>query len=403
MEFIWLIIYNFHPLLIYIMKQSVITLFLFSAIIFSCSTGQKALERGDYYEAISKAVDRLQTDPDNRNANHVLKEGYPLAVKYYQEEIDLALSGTDRFKWGETVRIMENMNKLSEQIRKVPAARKIIDNPKAFTSEMRPAKEKAAGEVYQAGLGLMETGSKEDARQAYQYFISADRLIPGYEDVNRLVRDSKQAATYTVVVEQIPIFSEAYVLSAAFFYDRVMGMLKYSFPDKGFVNFYSENEAGNYGIEHPDMILKMNFYDFHIGRNQHSESEQPLSRSVEEKVKVTKKDTIYYETKVRNYKGTIKVINDQVLTEGILRAEVYDFQGNDQVLMTERIPGQFIWNNSYGVFVGDKEVLDSNHAALLNNHAYPPPSPQQLLMEFSRPVFDQLTNRLKVFFRKYEK
>lgn len=385
------------------MKQLLITLFLFSAIIFSCSTGQKALDRGDYFEAILKAVDRLQSDPDNRNANYVLREGYPQAVKYYQEEIDLALSGTDRFKWGETVRIMENMNNLSEKIRKVPAARKIIDNPKAFTSEMRPAKEKAAEEVYQAGLELMETGNKEDARQAYQYFVSADRLIPGFEEVNRLIRDSKQAATYTVVVEQIPIFSEVYALSADFFYDRVMGMLKYNFPEKGFVNFYSENEAGNYGIEHPDMILKMNFFDFHIGRTQHSENEQALNRSVEEKIKVTKKDTIVYETKVHSYKGTIKVINDRVLTEGILRAEVYDFQGNDQVLMTERLPGQFIWNNSYGVFVGDKEVLDSNHTALLNNHAYPPPSPQQLFVEFSKPVFDQLTTRLRVFFRRIEK
>ena len=385
------------------MKNLLLIIFLLSTILFSCSTGKKALDRGDYYEAISKAVDRLQTDLDNRNASHVLREGYPMAIKYYQEKIDITLSGTDRFKWGETVRIMENMNSLSEKIRKIPAARKIIENPKVFTSEMRPAKEKAAEELYTAGLEQMENGSKEDARQAYRYFTSADNFIPGYKDVNQLIRDSKQAATYTVVVEQIPVFSEVYALSSAFFYDRVMGMLKYNFPEKGFVNFYSENEAGNYKIEHPDMILKMNFYDFHIGRNQHSESEEPLSRSVEEKVKVTKKDTTYFETKIHNYQGTIKVINDQVFTEGILRVEVYDFQGNDRVLLTERLPGQFMWTNSYGVFVGDKEVLDSNHAALLNNRAYPPPSPQTLFIEFTKPVFDQLTDRLKSFFRKYEK
>lgn len=385
------------------MKQSIFSILVLSLVLFSCSTGKNALQRGNYVDAINKAVERLQTDPENRNAISVLKEGYPMAVKYYQEEIDLTLSGTDRFKWGETVRIMETMNHLSEQIRKVPATRKLIENPKVFTAEMRPAKEKAAEELYNAGLELMETGNKQDARQAYLYFVDADRLIPGYSDVNSLIREAKRMATYTVIVEQIPVFSELYALSATFFYDRVIGMLKYNFPEKSFVNFYSENEAGNLRIEHPDMVMKMNFYDFHIGRTQHSESEQPLSKSVEEKVKVTRKDTIVYETKIHNYQGTIKVISDQVFTEGMLRVDVIDFQENDRIVMTERLPGQFMWNNSYGVFVGDREVLDSNHLAILNNRAYPPPSPQELLVEFTRPIFDQLSDRLRTFFRKYEK
>ncbi|HBL77564.1 MAG TPA: hypothetical protein DD458_20225 [Prolixibacteraceae bacterium] len=372
-------------------------------ILFSCSTGKKALERGDYYEALSKAVERLQSDPDNRNAIQVIEEGYSSAISYYQEEIDLILTGNDRFKWGETVRIMEKVNKLSEQIRKVPAARNLISDPKTYISEMRPAKEKAAGEVYNEALELMKSGNKSDARQAYLYFVKADQLIPGYEDVNRMIIESKKRATYIVIVEQIPVFSELYNLSAVYFYDRVLGMLKYSYPEKSFVNFYSENEAGNFKIEHPDMILKMNFYDFHIGRSQHNESEQPLSKVVEERVKVNRKDTVVYETKVHNYKGTIKIINDQVLTEGLLKYEIFDFQANNSVLMTERIPGQFMWSNAYGIFVGDKEVLDSNHIAILNNRAYPMPSPQDLFIEFSKPVFDQLSSRLRSFFRRYEK
>ncbi|MDX9880717.1 MAG: hypothetical protein RBS73_01550 [Prolixibacteraceae bacterium] len=376
---------------------------LFFLVSFSCSTGKKALERGDYYEAVTRAAERLQSDPENRNAIQVIRDGYPLAIRYYQEEIDLVLTGADRFKWGETVRIMERVNDLSEQIRRVPAARKQVPNPKIYTSEMRPAKEKAAGELYQVATDLMKSKNKTDARQAYQYFVKADQLVPGYEAVNDMIRESKRLATYTVVVEQIPDFSERYPLSADFFYDRVLGMLKYNFPEKSFVNFYSENEAGNFRIEYPDMVVRMNFYDFYIGRNQHAESEQPLSKVVEERVKVNRKDTIVYETRVHNYKGTIKIISDQVLAEGLLKIEILDFRSENRMLLTERIPGQFMWNNSYGVFAGDKEVLEPAHIAVLNNRATPLPAPQDLFAEFSRPVFDQLSDRLRNFFRRYEK
>ncbi len=377
---------------------------LFSIFILSsCSTGKKALQRGDYYDAISKAIERLQSDPENRNSIQVIEEGYSSAIQYYQEEIDLTLTGNDRFKWGKAVEIMEKVNKLSEQIRKVPAARKLVPDPKNYVSEMRPAKEKAAGELYSVALELMKSGNKDDARQAYLYFVKTDQMIPGYQDANRMIIESKKRATYTVIVEQIPAFSELYNLSAMSFYDRILGMLKYSYPEKSFVNFYSENEASNFRIEHPDMILRISFYDFHIGREQHTESEQPLNKVVEERVKVNRKDTVIYETKVHNYRGTIKVINDQVLTEGLLKYEIFDFQANNSVIMSERIPGQFLWNNAYGIFVGDKQVLESNHVALLNNRAYPLPSPQDLFIEFSKPVFDQLSSRLRTFFRKYEK
>jgi len=383
------------------MKQSLILLLIFPAIIFSCSTGKNALERGDYYSAITKAVERLQTDPDNRNAVHVLKDGYPLAVKYFQEEIDITLSGTDRFKWGKTVSIMEQVNSLSEQIRKVPAARTLIENPKTYISEMRPAKEKAAAEQYQAGLELMKSGTKENARQAYLCFTGADRLIPGYKEVNQLIRESKRIATYTVIFEQMQIYPGTYILSPSFFYDRTMAMLRHYFPDNGFVNFYSENDAVNMRIEHPDMILKIGFYDFAIGEDRHAENERPLNKSVEERVKVTQDNAVSYETRTREYSGTIKIISDQISTQGILQVDVLDFQANNHLLISEQIPGQFTWDNSYAVFVGDKEVLDSNDLALLNNRALPLPSPQDLFIGFSRSVFDPLTSRLNSFFGKY--
>ncbi len=379
---------NYFPILI---------IFLLSA----CSSGEKALSRGDYYQAINQAIERLESDPDNRKAVQVLADGYPMAIQYYQEQIDMALSGNTPFKWSETVKTMEKVNALSERIRRIPAARKLITDPKTYVSEIRPAKEKAAEELYQAGLANMERQNKNDARLAYDYFMQADQMVPSYREVNQLIRESKDRATWHVIVEQVPVFSERYALAADFFYERVIGALKYQFPQKSFVNFYSVNEAGNQKIDYPDMVVKMGFYDFNIGLPQHSETQEPLSKTVEEKVRVTRKDTIVYETKVRQYKGTIKIINDQVQAQALLNLEINDFQGQ-RTIMKDRIPGNFIWNNAYGVFVGDQQVLEPRHKNILKNQAYPPPAPQDMFIEVTKPIYDQLNGRLGVFFRKVE-
>ncbi|HPR85635.1 MAG TPA: hypothetical protein PLG33_06265, partial [Prolixibacteraceae bacterium] len=66
-------------------------------LVTACTTGRKALEQGNYYDALTKAVNRLSTDPGNKKASQVLHEGYPLATTYYQEEIDRILTSNDPF------------------------------------------------------------------------------------------------------------------------------------------------------------------------------------------------------------------------------------------------------------------------------------------------------------------
>ena len=66
--------------------------------ILSCSSGRKAMEKGDYFSAVIKSIQRLQSNPDNRKAASVLKESYPLAISWAQEEIDLLLTTNENFK-----------------------------------------------------------------------------------------------------------------------------------------------------------------------------------------------------------------------------------------------------------------------------------------------------------------
>ena len=382
------------------MRKNILFLTVSFFLLNSCSTGLKSLQKGNYYDAIMKAANRLSNDPDNRKASQVVQDGYPMAVAFYQEEIDQTLTGNDQFKWKRTLEIMQTVNQMSDQIRRIPAARKLVPNPKTYTSEMADVQNRAAQEYYDAGMDALSRNTRETAKQAFFNFQNADALVRGFKDTKQKMLQSKDLATLKVVVEQIPVNGK-FEYSAQFFYNNVFQMLNQNFQEKDFVHFFSPEEAENMKLKFPDMVLQMGFYDFYIDRPQHSEEEKILSREIEEKyqVKINKDSTV---TRVRMIpkKGKIKILTDQMGSGGLLELKAVEFQ-SQKIVFTDKIPGQYTWKNQYGIFIGDNEVLDKELTQILNNKMIMPPSAQDMFVLFTKPIFDQLTGKLTNYFRQY--
>jgi len=377
-------------------------LFLMSSffLLNACSTGQKSLEQGNYYDAIMKAVSRLSSDPDNRKASQVISEGYPMAVTYYQEEIDKVLTSNDPFKWKRTLEIMQTVNQMSDEIRRIPAARKLVPSPKNYTSEMANVQNRAAQEFYDAGMDALSRKTRETAKQAYFHFLNADALVRGYKDTQQKMQLAKDLATVKVVVEQIPVNGK-YEYSAQFFYDNVFQMLNERFQEKDFVHFFSPEQAEKARLKFPDMVLQMGFYDFFIDRPQHSEEQQELNKQIEEKYQVKiSKDSTVTRTRMIPKKGKIKILTDQVASGGLLELKAVEFQ-SQKIVFTDKIPGQYMWQNKYGIFVGDNEVLDKDLINIVNNKMVMPPAAQDMFVLFTKPIFNQLADKLTNYFRQY--
>ena len=366
----------------------------------ACSAGQKSLEKGNYYDAILKAVNRLSSDPDNRKASQVVREGYPMSIAYYQEEIDQILSGNDQFKWKRTLEIMQTVNGMTDAIRHIPAARSLVTTFKSYTSELADVQNKAAQEFYDAGMDALSLKTREAAKQAYFHFQNADAMVRNYKDTRQKMLESKDKATLKVVVEQIPVNGK-YEYSAQFFYDNVFQMLNGKFQEKDFVHFFSPTEAQRMKLKIPDMVLKMGFYDFFIDRPQHSEEQQELSKQIEEKytVKISKDSTVT-RTRLLPKKGKIKILTDQVASGGLLELKAVDFQ-SQKIVFTDKVPGEYTWQNKYGIFVGDDEVLDKDLTAILNNKMVMPPASQDMFVLFTKPIFSQLTEKLTNYFKQF--
>lgn len=376
------------------MNRLVVVFSLLVFILTACSSGKKALQKGDYLSAVLKAVERLKSSPDNKNAVNVLKDGYNLALEWTQEEMDLTLSSGSLFKWESVIGLMQQVNMLSSEIRSTPAARKIISNPKTYTTELNMARERAAEERYKTGLAELEHGTRETARIAFDHFYKADQFVAGFKNTQELMEEAKELATIHVVVEAIPVLTQKYRLSSEFFYNQVFEYLNNRFEQNDFVRFYSPFQAENAGLKVPDFIVNMEFFDFSVGNLTRTEKEE----KVEKRVKVESKDTTKVEYK--NYTAKLKTFSDKVESHGSLRVQIFE-TSTKNLLMDDILPGVFTWLNEYAIFVGDKEALDKKQLELTKRKAMPLPPEQDLFVEFTKPVYNQVTSKLNTFFRRY--
>jgi len=243
----------------------------------SCSTTQSLLKKHDYAEVINETIFRLSCDAKDKRAGQLLQKAYGEALVYYQNEIDRISTSNDQFRWTKTFDAMQTTNDLADEIRYNSAASQLICEPKIYTSEITDVRQKAVAELYNAGTDLFAQNTKAKAKEAYFYFVKAGKLDPKYKDVGLKIREAKNQAIWKVIIEPVPAHTQNNGLSFSTktFYQTLFYKLREKFPYRGFVCFYTPEEAQRLNIENPDQNVKLEIADFEmesrITTNRHSQ------------------------------------------------------------------------------------------------------------------------------------
>lgn len=379
------------------MKPQHLLVFVVIIILASCSSGKKAYERGDYYSAVMKAINRLRQNPDHDKSMEILTEAYPLAVEYFESQANNEIASNSNFKWKNAIQSYNQINQLYEQIRQCPGCLKVIKNPKNYYSELAPLKEKAADESYRAGINALMKGTRNDAKQAYFNFADAQSFVPGYKDVIDYLDKSKYDATLKVIIEQIPLPAR-YNLSGGFFQDRVEEYLHTNYTDQQFIKFYTPREAESVQLPQADQILRIQFDDFSVGNTVLKEKEETVTRDSVRvgEVKMEGKTVPVYNT----VKAKLTIIRKEVLSGGLLSMVVVDARTNG-ILSHKKFSGEYVWFNSWARFNGDERALTDQQLALCKQRELQPPGAQELFLEFTKPIYNQLIPALKGFYQNY--
>jgi len=372
--------------------SAVIALFLIA-----CSSGKQAYERGNYYEAVMKSVNRLRQNPDHSKSIEALQNAYPLAIEYYENEAKNEIASNSPYKWKNAIQSYNNINALYEAIRQCPGCKQAVPNPKNYYTEIGPLKEKAAEESYNAGIGALMKGNRNDAKQAYFNFADAQHFVPGYKDVVEYLDKAKFEATLKVIIEQIPVPTR-YNLSGGFFQDKVEEFLHNNYTDQTFIKFYTPEEAKLVNLAYADQIMRIQFDDFSVGNSVLKEKEETLTKDSVKvgEAKVDGKTVPVYNT----VKAKLTTYRKELISNGLLSMVVVDAKTNG-ILTTQKFNGEFIWVSQWARFNGDERALTDQQLKICQLREQQPPHAQDLFLEFTKPIYNKLVPAVRGFYQNY--
>ncbi|MDQ3291204.1 MAG: hypothetical protein M3Q05_07935 [Bacteroidota bacterium] len=361
-------------------------------LIYACSSGKQSFEKGDYDKAVYQAVNRLQKDPNNKKALTTLQQAYRYAREDHQNRIKDALNSSEVFHWEKVIQEYESLNSLIESVRRCPSCRQVIRTEDKFQVQLESAKEKAAEVRYNLGVKLLKENNRNSAKEAYQHFERADQFIPDYKDVKQKLNSAYLAALLKVVVEPVEIEKGIYQLSNEYFQNKIFEYLQH-YEEKSFIKFYTPQEAKSNTLV-PDHVLSLSFDDFVVGQTYLKEKEQEVSRDSVKTGTVEGKDV--YGTVKAKYITFEKTIS----SSGLLDFRVMDWKSKN-VLTQEKMPGTFVWRDEWATYKGDERALSKEQKRKAKRRESPNPAPQFLFVEFTKPIYNQLTSKIESFYRKY--
>jgi tetratricopeptide (TPR) repeat protein len=435
-------------------------------LIISCTSGKRALTKGNYEEAFYKSVRKLRSTPNHSKSKETLKTAYPYAKRWNLERIQNLERSSDIFKWERIAPLYGSLNQMYEAINQCPGCLKIIPNPDKFYDEFEDARFEAAEVRYnlgEAALAIARDGNREKGKEAFTHYFEAGRWVNNYKDVEAKLNDAEFYATLKVLVEPIPMHSRNLQLSNEFFDNKINEFLL-SAPVNRFVRFYTPGEAERVGLRRPDHILQLVFDDFVLGQTFLHEKETTIVKdsvilgTYEVEVladasqggttsnsKITichvisgnRTETITVDesalkthlehgdkigacgsspqasrppnsgnvTKVKKNvygqaKATLHVFTKTLESRGLMDFRIIDGYTN-RVITQEKLPGTFVWQTQWGFFNGDERALSNEQIAITKARDVPPPSPQELFVLFTQPIYSQITLKIRDFYRNF--
>lgn len=187
------------------MRKLVLFSIILSVVMASCSSPKRQMESGNYDAAITKAVEKLRKRRDDKENIDILEQSYRIALEKDNERIRLLKMEGNARNWDEIYLIYKKMHDRQSMVRTVlplKSGSRTVDFPYVdYMEEMITAKNKAADYYYAHGMELMENGTKESYRQAYDEFVRAKEYVGDYENIDRMIEEARYLGISRVLVK----------------------------------------------------------------------------------------------------------------------------------------------------------------------------------------------------------
>lgn len=373
----------------------------------SVKKGQQALNQGDYLEAIDIAVEKLQKDKNKKgNQQHILilEDAFKKLTEAHKKRIAFLEKEGNPSGQREIYRLYKELDVIQKRISPLLPLRLYTGNREArfrftdYTDALIASKNRYADFLYRDALAMMQQQDKMAYRRAHNQLLELQRLYPNYKDTSQLLEDAHNYGSDYVLVELrnetpfvIPIRLERDLLN---------------FNTYGLDDFWTEYHAERRRGYDYDYAVHLGFREIIISPERLLEKEIPLEAEVSDGFTYKKDrkgelvlDSLGNKIKIENFVKVKGLLRKTVQTKTLALEGKVDYVDlkNGRLMNSYPLTTQFVFENVFASFQGDKRLLTQEDKLLLQNRYVPFPSNEQMLLDAS----DDIKGRLGPILKRY--
>ena len=353
---------------------------------------QKAINTGDYYNAMNKAIVNLASNKEKKgNQPYVilLEEAFRKNTKRELERINFLVDDENPAHYETIYNTYANLRSIQERIKPLLPLRVYEEDRDArfsfsnYQDEILDSKDNLSEYLYDSASDhLKNATSKIDYRQAYDDFAYLEEINPGYDDVKLRMEEAHRKGLDFVKVSMINDT------------DKIVPVRL----EEELLNFNTYGLNDLWTRYHTNVIANIDYdYEMHVAfRDINITPERVNEKQIIKEKQIKDGYKYLYDANGAIVKDSLgnKIKIDKFKT---VRCDFYQFTqhkaaqvtGNisyidlktKQQLNTYPLSSEFIFEHAYANYNGDKRALDNNLVAMLDLAAVPFPNNEQMIYD----------------------
>ncbi len=384
------------------MKKNTL-LFSFLIFITSCALKhtQELVHSGDYDNAITITVSSLESNKDKKSKQdyvYLLEEAFAKAKERDLNTLNLLEKENNPAQIERIYQLYVGLNNRQEKIKPLLPLQLLKENRTAvfafenYNDKLIASKNSLSNYLYANAKALLKSTNKMDFRKAFDDFTYLNQINPNFKDVNELLKEAKfKGSDYVLVSTK----NETNMIIPIRLQNDLLDFNTYGLNDKWTVYHNAEQDGIRY-----DFGVRIRFREVVISPEQIKEKEFIKERRIKDGQKklidANGKEVLDEKGKVvfvDNWKDVTVKINEVKQFKSCMIVAKVDYSNwtTNQLLQSFPLSSEFIFENVYANYKGDRRAADDSYFPNFNKKTIPFPSNEQMIYDAG----EDLKNKLK--------
>jgi hypothetical protein len=384
-------------------KFTLYLLLLFIVAACGVKTTRNLIGQGVYDAAIDKATQKLRKNKTNKKSKEyiaLLDEAFTKAKDHDNSTIKFLVKDANPQKLEQIFNIYKNLNARQEKIR--PLLPLKLNNKEVlfafedYTDQIISSKNALAKYLYDNSKALLYTKDKMNARRAYNDLVYLNEISPSYKDTGILMNEAQFKGT-----DFVHVFTknETLMVIPVNLNNALLDFSTYGLNEK-----WTEYHGGKQKNIIYDYGLSIAFQQINISPEQIKEREFTVENEIiDGKIKQLDsrgrviKDSLGKDIMVDNLKVVKALVNEVRQFKTVQVVAKIDFinLNSNQLLESFPLSSNFVFENIYARFKGDKRAIAPEYYPNFRNGPVPFPNNQQMVFDTGEDLKNQLKGIIK--------